>query len=393
MTNKTHWPVNWADGMKINKSHFVAERNALLQQLTLSIGSFVHSNSYGLLPATALEHMPLRTQINADNQGQINIRLIECRAITPGGALIYIKNNNDNFEQLEMPVPQIELTQSEVGKLQESIFILININPYQRVGIGAIDATEIPTRLPDAMPSYSLSYITASELDQAKPGAYQLPIAKLNFSDGAMAIDAEFIPPCVAVESHRELIEVFYGLEEFFSKMELYAMQINQKIIQKKQNNELSVIVKEMCTNIVQHLNLQITQFKWTGLQQPPSFMLAQVAALARMLKNNLDLYVNAGKEELITYFAEWCEITQGRLEAEIVDLTNAQYVHHNIDATLQKITAFTRTISALFYKLSKLDYIGKKREANIFVKEEIVEQRVAPQESSSIKRKSFLAE
>lgn len=392
MTNKLYWPVNWTDGMKINKNHFIEERNALQQQLALSVSSFVHSHNYGLLPTVAAEHMPLQIQVKVDNQGMVALRLVECRAITPGGALIYINSNNESFGQLDMPLPEREFDSTALASKTDDLYILVNINPYEKVGAGEIDANEIPTRLPHALPTYTLSYLSAFELDQNKPGAYQLPIAKLNFTDGRVAIDEDFIPPCIAVESHRELIDVFYGLEEFFAKMELYCMQINQKIIQKKQNNELSVIVKEICTNMIQHLNLQFTQLKWTGLQQAPSFMLAQVAALARLLKNNLDLYVNAGKEELITYFTEWCEISQGRLEAEIVELTNAQYVHHNIDATIKKITPFTRTISALFYKLSKLDYIGKKRDANIFVKEEIVDARATTAETNT-RRQSFLAE
>jgi hypothetical protein len=137
---------------------------------------------------------------------------------------------------------------------------------------------------------------------------------------------------------------------------------------------------------------MHFTSFKWAALHQPPSYMLAVTASLARLIKNSLDVYVNAGKEDLMNYFVEWCEVSQGALETVITDLGNHQYQHEDINAALLKVMAFTKTVSALFLKLSKLDYIGKKKEAAIFVKEEIVNP-VETAESAAKKRRNFLAD
>jgi hypothetical protein len=126
-------------------------------------------------------------------------------------------------------------------------------------------------------------------------------------------------------------------------------------------------------------------------MHEAPSLMLSHVSSMARLIKNSLDIYVNTGKEELMNYFVEWCDVNQASLDAVITELGNHKYVHEDINGAVVKVSDFTKTISSLFYKLSRLDYIGKKKDANIFVKEEIVNTDTA--ENSAKKRRSFLAD
>jgi len=67
-------------------------------------------------------------------------------------------------------------------------------------------------------------------------------------------------------------------------------------------------------------------------------------------------------------------------------------YDHLNIPASLSRIAGFTSTISQLFHQLARLEYIGKRKDAGIFVKEEALTPGgvTAPVVS---KRRSFLAE
>jgi len=114
----------------------------------------------------------------------------------------------------------------------------------------------------------------------------------------------------------------------------------------------------------------------------------------SRVNDNTLDQYIGSGKEELMNYLAEWCDVKQADLEGVITDLTNHAYNHQDCNETVVKMYAFTKLISLLFQNLSKLDYIGKRRDANIFVKEEMVMVGDAtPAEAKVKKRSSFLAD
>jgi hypothetical protein len=114
------------------------------------------------------------------------------------------------------------------------------------------------------------------------------------------------------------------------------------------------------------------------------------VAALARLLKNRLDVYTGPLKDELLNYFAEWCNINQGEWETVTTGLSNFRYDHRNIREALRQADAFIQLLIRLFSSLAALEYIGKKREAGIFVKEHLV---VPAEELPAPRRKSFLAE
>lgn len=384
-------PVNWVDGMKINKQHFIAERNALQQQIIFSGGSHITEINYGLLPAIAREHKPFKIFVSLDNQQQIQVRLVNCRAITPGGAFINIGEGHYNDNDVAAKVPDLQLPFADLKNKSLVYYVVLSVNVYDKLPTGNADPTEVPPRLPFAVPQYSLSLLAEEELNGRKPGLYQLTVSRLVITENRIEADEDYIPPCTATASHTDLVDIYYGLEEFMSKMELYCIQINQKIQQKKQGNDMALIVQKLCDNILQYQNVYFTQFKWMAMQQPPAVMLSQVSSMARLIKNSLDVYINSGKEELMNYFVEWCDVNQGTLEMVITELGNHKYAHEDINAAVVKVSDYSKIISSLFYKLSRLDYIGKKKEANIFVKEEIINTESA--ENNARKRRSFLAD
>ena len=104
-----------------------------------------------------------------------------------------------------------------------------------------------------------------------------------------------------------------------------------------------------------------------------------------------MDYYAGTSKDELISYCTEWCGVSQGELETAITTVCNYQYNHLDINDALDKVLRFTQIISSLFASLSRLEYIGKKKESGIFVKEQVL---IPQNEAAPVKkRRSFLAD
>ena len=73
----------------------------------------------------------------------------------------------------------------------------------------------------------------------------------------------------------------------------------------------------------------------------------------------------------MLNYLSEWCELKQGELENMLTGLANIKYDNNDINKNIQKISRFIKVTATLFETLSKLEFIGKKKESGIFVKEE----------------------
>lgn len=381
-------PVNWMDGMKINKSHFIAEENAMHFQLAQNTGALLNELNYGLLPVLS-GGSGLTMFISTDNQKKIQVRIQKCRAITAGG--YYVEFNEETMIRgavLSAPIVSEPVALTELKKKSTQFYIVLTINPFKRVPHGIVDVAEIPPRLPYTLPFTSVDLIPVEDVARNILGGFQLPVGKMTIDDQRVFLEEDYIPPCSSIMSHPELLEIHGGLEQFYGKMEVYCLQIMQKIIQKKQVNELAVIVQKLCENIVSFTALQLAELKSSGVVNPPVSMIIKISSLSRLMKNIMDCYLGAGKEELITYFTEWGNVSQGDLERIIMDLSSHQYDHLDINDSMEKVTEFTRIISGLFHKLSRLEYIGKRKEAGIFVKEEVVNQSAPAQ-----KRRSFLAD
>lgn len=388
MQDDNFLPVNWVDGMKINKSHFIAEANAMTYELAQNTSCMLNELNYGLLPPLSAG-ANLKLFISTDNQKKIQVRVQRCRAITAGG--YYIEFTEDTVLQGKALTPVI----SEPAGLKElknkslQFYIVLTINPYKRVPHGLVDADEIPPRLPYIIPTISVNVIPVEEVGRNILGGFQLPVGKMSIEEDRVFLDEDYIPPCTTIVSHHELLEIHAGLEQFYGKMETYSLQIIQKIIQKKQVNDMAIIVNKICENILFFTAMQMAELKSSGVILAPVSMITKVSSLSRLIKNIIDCYLGSGKEELINYFTEWGNVSQGELERIIMELANHQYDHLDINKSMDRVTEFTRIISGLFYKLSRIEYIGKRKEAGIFVKEEVVNKTEAPAPN----RRRFLAD
>jgi hypothetical protein len=391
-SSSEYLPVNWVDGMKINKSHFIAQDNAFTYRQAHTVSSFLNEHNYGLLPVFDRHHTSAKLFLSLDNEQTVHLRIQRCRAISRGGYVIEFDTDTAlTGQQLSAGVPGLQVPFSELKDRSEFYYVVLSIDPYERVPFGTADPKETPPRMPFTMPAYYLTLLSAAETSAVSLGNFQIPVGKVVVEEQLVRLVENYIPPCTAVNSHYELLEVHAGLEQFFGQMELYALQIIQKILQKKQQNELADGIYKISENLTTFTATEYSNFKMSYLYQPPVFMITAVAGMARLIKNTMDFYVGTSKDELISYCTEWCGVNQGELETAITTLCNYQYNHLDINDALEKVLKFTQIISSLFSSLARLEYIGKKKESGIFVKEQVL---LSQTENAPVKkRRSFLAD
>lgn len=376
--------------MKINKDHFRADQRANHWQQSRHSASTLNATNYGLFAAGE----PQQTRpivITTDNQQQVSIRLLACQAITPGGHLIHVWENGVTQEQsMSTSIPGLSVPYAQLAAADADYYIMLTVDPFHRVPTGVPDLEESQLRPPWTAPRYHLTLVNCSDNNRETAGAYYLPLGKIRVSEGRVLPEEDYIPPCTSTIAHPALSEWHAGLENFFGSMESYVLRIQQKMAQKHQQNDLAFVVGDLCNTIGPYLAGEYQRVLLEYRHLPPVRMITGVAGLARLLKNRLDIYTGPLKDELLNYFAEWCNVQQGEWEAVTTGLSNCRYDHRNIREALRQTDAFIYLLLRLFSSLAALEYIGKKREAGIFVKEHLV---VPAEEIPAPRRKSFLAE
>ncbi|MFS4432216.1 type VI secretion system baseplate subunit TssK [Chryseobacterium sp. S90] len=378
-----HFPVHWMDGMKINKSHFTDIQNFISDSVRDSVAVHTSPVDYGLLPVNDA----IKVNMSVDQHKLLKVSIEECQAVTPNGCRIDVSTQDTGFSEHLQPVANYVVKDEE----DLNLMVCISANHFNRVPFGEPDPDENPPRYPYTKPGHSLQLIAESELRSTLGfGTGYLTVARIFVRAGECTMDADYIPPCVSVSSHPKLKTLYLEIDRFYSQVELFASQIRQKIRAKKQNNLLSVIVDDMADKVVCYLGSEVNHYRWSAPYAPPIYMFSSVIALGRILKNCIETYTGCGKEELLNYLTEWCNINQGDFESIFSEVLNADYNHNQVGSVIIKIERFIKTAEEMFSILNQLDYIGKKRDGSIFVSEN-PDQRDAIIHSK--RNQSFLAD
>ena len=368
--NIKYFPVNWIDGMKINKSHFIDQDNAWNGMLQDLASIHVSPIRYGVLPASISGDTTFNIKISLDNQESVRVSVLSCNAVTPGGVRIIIpavssigQSENGNIISQTFPFS---------ASANESYWwLFLTVHPFEKQPAGSPDLSENPPRFPFVLPTYSIQLVSENNYREFAWHPYSLAIGKVAVNGKDVRIENEYIPPCFSLSAHPDLVSLHGELDKFMANIELYASKIIQKIFKKNQQNEISELVMFLCDRVMLYIGQAITGMRWTMLYEPPAVMFAAISNLARVMKNSIDMRTGSGKDELMNYLTEWCELKQGELETMLGNLSNSNFDNNDVNKNISDIIAFVKVALRLFETLSKLEFIGKRKEGGIFVKEE----------------------
>lgn len=364
MEESRYLSVNWIDGMKLNKDVFIAQDNAQLANAYHLISSTLSPIRYGLIPA----QNNFNTQIAIDNQNTARVTVVSCKAITSGGIPVYIESSGQSANIDGSPSVTLQIN---TGNSDTTYWAVLLVQPYERNPAGDIDPSETPARFPFVKPGYEVVLAENNEYSQYARHPLALTIGKINITGNSAIADPDYIPPCISVSASQDLLGLHSELDSFLAGLEQACSQIVQKIYRKSQHNDLSELAQFLCDRMMLFLSQAITDYRWHYIHESPAKMISTIAGIARVIKNTIDLRIGSGKDELMTYLCEWCELNQGELEGLLSNMAVLRYNHNDVNQSIGNIVEFAKIIGKLFNTLSNLEFIGKKKESGLFVKEE----------------------
>ena len=361
-----YYPINWVDGMKLNKDHFAMSESAMLDAIRDVNNQRVNSYNFGLLLAMPGIDKSLDYTIDIDRTGLLRVDVRNCRAVTLSGARIEIVNIEG--QKLHASIGTLNTEFNFLNHNGKNLFVVVSVNPFERDAFGEPDSAEQPPRYPFSIPKYSLDVIPQDQFTEIGP--FHVPIAKLTVQSNSAQIVDTYVPPVCNLLCHPTLTQLYNETDIFLSAIETHTGAILQKIYSKKQTNPLAATAEYLCERMMSYLGANIMAHRYINSEQPPVVMFASITSFARIIKNSLEMLSGSGREEFLNYLTDWDEfnLQQGEFESLLNDLVHLNYDHLDIANSVQRTKKFTAVLMQVFSKLAKLDYIGKKEDPGIIV-------------------------
>ncbi|WP_374948623.1 hypothetical protein [Mucilaginibacter sp.] len=367
--------VNWVDGMKISSDHFVKTDNFIQDIIRDSNSISINNNNFGLLPPFSGESTSLDVFITERASSNLQVKIKQCNAITAEGYRISISPAALGEEYTFDHYFSVE-TASDVV---ETYFVILTVNPHDRVPSGKPDADETPLRYPEVSSGYSITILPASQIN-SKNNNY-LEVGKFTKSKTGIQISTDYIPPCVSLLSHPELIRYYEVFSNQLNEFQLLSFRIIDKITSKDSISPIGKNVKMLCDKMLDYVARIYFSYRNIAFNQSPIVLVGYFSEMAHLFFSSIKSIAGAEREELLKYFYEWKDVTPGNFEELLARLIEVVYNHHDIRSSLTTVDEFMRVLIALWNKLSTLEYIGQRKE-NIVVAEQQVVQAVQAKRS-----------
>lgn len=360
--------VNWVDGMKISKDHLQQTEDYYVDTIRDAISIGLTSYNYGLLPPYKGEKLSCDLEMMEKVTNNIAIELRQCNAVTPGGCRIDI-NPLDHSDYLRI---NHRFNEEKEEKKEDMLWdLILVVRPFDRKPQGTPNPEETPPRNPDAGKAYDLFIKPAGQISVEELGMHHLVVGRIIKKGSHYSVDTNYIPPCITMSSHPDLKKYYELFGKYLNNIEVASQRIIQKILDKENNSDIANSIKLLCEKILIYIAEIHFNYKNKGRFYEPVEIVNVFSSFAHICFVTINLIPRTKKEELLKYFYEWADIKPGVFLELLSDLLESTYNHQDIRDIMSRIEYSLSIFTALWNKLSTLEYIGQHKE-NIVVAEKV---------------------
>lgn len=373
--------VNWVDGMKISKNHLIQTEDYFIDVVRDANNIGLTNYNFGILPPYKGEQLSSDFEITERISNHVEIELRKCNAITAGGCRINI-NPIDQTEYLHLDYP-FESDIASSDKKNEQLFwdIILVVRPFDRTPIGEPDPEETPPRHPDAGKSYSLFVKPAGQIKSDESGMHHLIIGRVTKTGDRFEVDKSYIPPCTSMNSHPDLKKYYERFGKYLNEIEISSQKIIQKIHERENISDIAKNINLVCEHMLNYISTIYFNYRNKGRHYNPIETINTFSSLAHVTYVSINYIHKKKREEMLQYFYEWSDVTPGNFTEILTNMLETIYDHHNIRLVMEQTEEFLAMFSALWIKLSTLEYIGQHKE-NIVVAEKTQKVETGPKRS-----------
>jgi hypothetical protein len=364
--------INWIDGMKISKDHFVDMQKAVEDRLRDVRSIQVDEYGFGLLAGKVNGRYSLEYNLVIEHPAKVKVEVYHCRAISPAGDRVELVSS---LNALTTPLKadfDVDLNASD-GSIYD---ILLKVDSFHLIPYGDPDVEESPPRHPFAQPEYSLEIAPSRDLQYNEYNRNYVILSRVKLQGGAVSHIQDYIPPCSSMESDARLVDFYHSYYGFLLTLEQSVLQIITKGNANTNKSQLASSVDFLCRRLFSMIELEKDALNMHYRFNSPAVFVTHVKRVSRCIGNSIELLTNLGKDELLNYIERIIKISPGEYLKCLKDIVDEDYNHYDVNEMLLSVQKFCQINGKLFKDWSGLSFIGKDaEEETIFVAEKKVEK------------------
>lgn len=373
LSDLTHLPVNWIDGMKIARRHFEETGQYIAEQVRDVAARGLSDLDFGILPADR----SLDARITTDANQLIHVEVLSCKGVTPNGTRLEVHPGLGL--SLRASFPELAARYGLQTSQAQQLFVVLQADPFNRVPEGDVSVQETPPRHPYSRETLSLDIVPAEFLvpTQLVSG---LVVGKISFANGELTPQRDFIPCCTAMTSTTQTREWYERFRQASETWEQNCLRIIQKVNSRAQpQNALTASIMRLSEKLLEHFAQGRLAYRWILPSRPPVYTCEWLMSQIYYLFTVLQTYSEKDREEMLAYFAEWGELQGGTIENQTLRALQVPYTHFDLQQVFGEINQVYQLYGGIFQKLSQLEFIGKRKGQSVFVIEQPATQQQPP--------------
>jgi hypothetical protein len=354
--------VNWQDGMKIDRNHFLDSDYFHIEQKNVSRNIFLNENKFGLLPDKDKTKSINTIKLMLEGE-MIRITHYRIAILMLNGMVLSIDSDDLAAKVIDLDKIPVKFKSGEIK--ENEFFLMIKVNPFEGIEIGNYTSDDMLMRRPYLIPSFEFVLVSDKKGKESYFGNDFLIYSKILIRNNELIVDPEFIPPVTAILSHELLIKYHNYVYESINQIEIFLLEIAKKYgnMNPESFRDTLLILSNNMLNAIARIKVEI---KHTLLYEPPIELIIRLKELANILNYTLTMRTSIGKDRFLNEVNKIIGASKQEFEEMIKQVVNLEYRHYDISNSVAVTRDFLDQIYKIFKSLS--EYEKSKRNFDMII-------------------------
>lgn len=357
--------VNWQDGMKLNKNHFVHADNYHIGQLVFSRNMLLNENNFGMLPS--YDKTKYANQIDLSLEGDfLHITKFRIAALMLNGMAINVDSNEMDAGSFDIQNLKLKFRYTEFN--ETSFVLILKTNAFKGLEYGNYDSEDFPLKRPFLIPFFEFILVPESEAKKAYFSNDFFVVMKFQVTGNQVLVDEKYIPPVTAVIADKQLTEFHLFVYNSLNSIENYLLDIAKKHVKNKTDNFSETLVL-MSAALINHISAVKYELKHKLIYAPPIDLIIKIKSFANILHKTIEMRTSVGKDMFLNEVNRITGIPKHEFEELLKQITNLEYRHHNIIESVELAINLVEKMVNIFRTFSEGDQKQKTKQFDIKIK------------------------